>query len=250
MSSIKFPVTAACAAVTLLAAGPSFAQQNPFAGQTFLSSYAGLKEVPSKSGKDYIYIKPGVEAGLGKYKSVMIDQPEIFISPASPDKGAKPDDVKAISELIRSTFAASLKARGYQVVDKPGPETLFIRLAATDLQIAKKKKGFFSYTPVGLVVGAGSSAMKDFMEKHDVLDMSLQAESLDSVTNDVLGASVLKRGKGGVAAGGKAERLSFEQVVEDIDEGGQRIACRLDNSRKPVAQRVDCTDPAARAPKK
>jgi hypothetical protein len=234
----------------LLAAGPSFAQQDPFAGQTFLSSYAALKEIPSKSGKEYTYIKPGAEDGLGKYKSVMIDQPEIHISPASPAQGAKPDDVKAISEMIRSTMGESVKARGYQVVAQPGPGTLFVRLAATDLQIAKKKKGLFSYTPVGMVVGAGSSAMKDFMEKHDVLDISLQAEFLDSVSNEVLGASVLKRGKGGAAAGGKAERLSFEQVVKDIDEGGQRVACRLDNGRKPVAQRVDCTDPAARAPNK
>jgi hypothetical protein len=38
---------------------------------------------------------------LAKLDSVMIDQPEIFVSPDSKYKGLKPDDAKALADAIQ-----------------------------------------------------------------------------------------------------------------------------------------------------
>jgi len=99
-----------------------------------------------------------------------------------------------------------------------------------------------SYTPVGLVVDTGAKAMKDFTEKYDVLDLALQTEAHDSLTGDVLAASVLKRGK----SAGADKQLSFDVLVKAADALSERLACRLDNAHVAANQRIDCTDTAAR----
>lgn len=126
-------------------------------------------------------------------------------------------------------------------MDEPGPDTIYIRVGVTDLSI-KKKKGLLSYTPVGFVVSTGVNAVKDFMEKYDLLNMSLQAESSDSVSNELVGAIVIQRGKSTDAT----KPISFDALVAASNEYSERLACRLDNAHVPADQRIDCTDPATR----
>ncbi len=229
-------------AVALLAAAPAHSQESPWAGQTFLPDYSKLQPAPGKEGKDYIYVSPNVEALASKYTKVMLDQPEVFISADSPYKGAKPEDIAAIAAAIRSTAAAAFNERGYSVVDTPGPDTLYIRVGVTDLSIKKKKRGLLSYTPVGIVVSTGANALKDFMDKYDILDMSLQAESQDSVSGEQIGALVLQRGESADAT----RPISFDALMAASNEYSERLACRLDNTHVPADQRIDCTDPATR----
>jgi Protein of unknown function (DUF3313) len=212
------------------------------ANQTFLTDYSKLQPFPGKEGKDSLYIAPNVEQRTKAYTHVMVDAPEVFISPESPYKGAKPEDIAAISGLVRDAAAAALKERGYQIVDKPGANVIYVRMAVTDLQIHKKKRGLLAYTPAGFVVDTGLKAMKDFTEKYDVLDLALQTEMQDSLTGDVLAASVLQRGK----SAGADEQLSFDVLVKSADALGERLACRLDNAHVAADQRIDCTDTAAR----
>jgi hypothetical protein len=229
-------------AVALLAAAPAHSQESPWAGQTFLPDYSKLQPAPGTEGKDYIYINPKVDAIASKYTKVMLDQPEVFIGADSPYKGAKPEDIAAIAGAIRSTAVAAFQERGYAVVDAPGPDTLYIRVGVTDLSIKKKKRGLLSYTPVGIVVSAGANALKDFMDKYDILDMSLQAESQDSVSGEQIGALVLKRGK----SADTTKPISFDALMAASNEYSERLACRLDNTHVPADQRIDCTDPATR----
>ena len=239
LNRIRPTVLASCA-LALLCTVP--AQAMSWAGQSFLSDYSKLQPVEGKDGRAFIFIAPGVERLAKKYTSVMLDEPEVFISPESPYKGAKPDDIAAISGLVRSATAASLQERGYKIVDKPGADVLYIRLAVTDLQIAKKKRNLLAYTPVGFVVDAGVKALQEFMDKYDVLDLALQAEMQDSVSGDVIAAAVLQRGQ----SAGARKRIDFDVMVASADLLGDRLACRLDNSKVPAAQRIDCTDPVAR----
>lgn len=212
------------------------------ATKTFLTDYSKLQPFPGKDGKDLLYIAPNVEQRAKAYTHVMVDAPEVFISPESPYQGAKPQDLAAISGLVRDATVAALKERGYQIVDKPAANVLYVRTAITDLQIQQKKRGLMSYTPVGLVVDTGAKAMKDFTEKYDVLDLALQTEAQDSLTGDVLAASVLQRGK----SAGADKQLSFDVLVKAADALGERLACRLDNAHVAADQRIDCTDTAAR----
>ena len=212
------------------------------ANETFLADYSKLQPIPGRDGKDRLYIAPDVEQRAKAYTHVMVDAPEVFISAESPYKGAKPEDIAAVSGLVREAATTALKKRGYQIVDKPAANVIYVRMAVTDLQINKKKRGLMSYTPVGLVVDTGRKALQDFTEKYDVLDLALQTEMQDSLTGDVLAASVLQRGK---SAGGD-KQLSFDVLVTAADALGERLACRLDNAHVAASQRIDCTDTAAR----
>ena len=57
---------------------------------------------------------------MGKISKVMLDQPEVFLSPNSPYKGAQPADLAAIAGGGLQPTRTALKARGYKMVDKPG----------------------------------------------------------------------------------------------------------------------------------
>jgi uncharacterized protein DUF3313 len=213
----------------------------PWTGQTFLPNYKELKPVPTTGGgQDYIYMEPGLENQLGKYGSgVMVDQPEVFISPQSPYTGAKPADLESIAEFVREQFDKQLKARGYKIVAQKGPGVIFVRVAITDLQLQTKSRNILAYTPVGFVINAAVKAVQDFLQKMDILNLALQGEFLDGETGQELAAGVIARG-------GNGSKMSYDDFEALIDEYGARFACRLDNGRVPEAQRIDCTNPAAR----
>ena len=56
----------------------------PWADDGFLTDYSKLQPIPDKEGKDFAYVAPKTFEVVGKYASVMLDQPEVFISPDSP----------------------------------------------------------------------------------------------------------------------------------------------------------------------
>ncbi|MGI9318435.1 MAG: hypothetical protein ACR2QW_13985, partial [bacterium] len=105
------------------------------------------------------------------------------------------------------------------------------------------KRGVLGYTPVGAVAKLGSDAVKDVMEKVDVIEAAIQIELRDSVSQDTLGAIVIKRGaRKNKKAGQKLTRYDFEEFSFQLEIYGSRLACRLDNTRVSDAQRVNCLD--------
>jgi hypothetical protein len=221
------------------------AQEDRWKSQTFLSDYSLLKPVQSKGRQDFMYTAPGSQNKVGMFDSVMVDQPEISMSAASPYGSAKPDDLKAISEFMRSAIVARLKAHGYEVVDKAGERVLYLRVAMTDVQLKKKKRGVLAYTPVGAVVHELKGAVQNFMKNVDIIDMSGQAEVTASQTGEVLGAMATLRSAEGTATG-KPERMTFDEFKSHVEDYSDLLACRLENGKRPPEQRVDCTDPAVR----
>lgn len=230
----------ALGACVLALQGPALAQD--WSRETFLSDYSKLQPVKGKETTDFAYVIPDVEKIGARYDSVMLDQPEIFIAADSPYKGAKPADAAAIAQLIRQTATAALQQRGYAIVDAPKQNVLYARIAVTELQIHKKDRGILAYTPVGFVVDAGVKALQGFMDKYDILNMSIQVELRDSATQQVLAEAVLRSGK---QAGAK-HPVSFDTMVTTVDDLAARLACRLDNGHVAPEQRIDCFDPAAR----
>ncbi|MCC7258075.1 MAG: DUF3313 domain-containing protein [Gammaproteobacteria bacterium] len=209
--------------------------------KNFLTDYTKLQAKATDKGTDRMYMAPGVLERLAKYDGVMVDQPEILISPESDYKGAKPEDLAAIAGMMREGLSARLSAGGYNVVQAPGPGVIYVRLALTDLQLKKKKRGVLAYTPIGLVVKAGTDALKDMMDKYDVMNMVIQAELTDSQSNEMLAALVAERG-----GGEKPVRMDFDQLDAQMKDFGSRLRCRLDNARVPASQQIDCLDPQAR----
>jgi len=194
-----------------------------------------------EGGIDLVYKPPGLYERLVNYDKIMVDQPEIWIDPDSKYRGTKPDNIKAIADLMRENLTAKVIDRGYEVVDEPGPDVLYIRVALTDLYLKKKRRGVLGYTPVGAVAKLGVDAIRDMMKKIDIIEMAIQVEFQDSVTEEVIGAIIIKRGaRKNKETGQKLTRYDFKFLRLEMQYYSARLACSLDNARAPEAQQVDC----------
>jgi hypothetical protein len=227
----------------LLIAGGARAEA-PAYEQNFLSDYSQLAGFETAKGWEFAYAAPGAFERLVNYTGVMVDQAEVHISPDSPYRGAKPDDLKAVSELMRDGLAGRLLRGGYNVVEAPAPGIIYLRMALTDLSLKKKKRGLLAYTPVGAVVKAGSDLVREMMDKYDILGMAIQGELVDSQTGEVLLAIVSVQGD----PAGK-ERIDFDELELTMQDYGSRLRCRLDAAKRGEAKAVDCRDPANWAPR-
>jgi hypothetical protein len=233
----------------LLCLPAAFAAEGTFpVEEGFLS--VGLDQLTyvreEEGGIDLIYKPPGFYEQLANYDKIMIDQPEIWIDPDSKYRGTKPDNITAIADLMRENLTAKVIDRGYEVVDEPGPDVLYIRVALTDLYLKKKRRGVLGYTPVGAVAKLGADAIRDMMKKIDIIEIAIQLEFQDSVTEEVLGAIIIKRGaRKNKETGQKLTRYDFKFLRLEMQYYSARLACSLDNARAPGAQQVDCEKPAA-----
>lgn len=229
------------AAVTLsLVSGMAIADSG------FLSDYSKLKPVKSATGDELVYVAPGAYERAVRYASVMVDQPEILFSAESEYRGMKPEDILELASIMRSVAKERLEERGrYKVVEQPGPDVLFVRMALTELYLKKKKRGVLAYTPIGAVAKLGTDALKETLSRIDIIEMTFEAELVDSTSMDVLSAIVVPSGAR-KAEGQKEERMDMKEFQTQIHEYASRLSCQLDNAKLPQAQRIDCTDPKAR----
>ncbi len=214
--------------------------------QSFLDDYSKLQPRSAGEVSDLFYGAPGLFTKISGYVGIALDQPEILVSPESPYKGGKPEDMAQLAEHMRTALAEQLTKGGYNIVNAAGPGIIYVRLALTDLEMKKKKRGLLSYTPVGAVVKAGSDAMKEALDKVDITRMTLQAELLDGASGELLAALVVARD---TPAGEKEVRIEFEELTALLGEYGARMRCGLDNARVAPEQQINCLDPAARAVK-
>ena len=201
----------------------------------FLTDYSKLK--PLAGSETMMYAAPNAYTDLKNYKAVMIDQPELVIADDSKYKGIKPDDAKAIADALRAKMSDTVTKNGKMfLVDKPGPGVLYVRMAASNIHLKKKKRGLLGYTPAGFVVGSAVSAGQEMEAKVILQDMNLEIEVQDSETQKVLAAMVDKIHPGAKAKAG--ESWSKEHTV--MDYWANRFHCRLENSRKPESEWQNC----------
>ena len=195
-------------------------------------------------GVDLKYIGPNAYEALAQYKKIMVDQPEIWLDQDSDYRGVKPDDQKALADLVRDTLIRKAENNGYEIVEAPGPDVLYMRVALTDLFLKKKKRGILGYTPIGAVVKLGADAAREMMEKVDIIELALQVEFQDSQTQEVLAAIVVKRGaRKDKKTDQKRVRIDFDEFNSILQEYSARLVCRLENAKLPDGQSaVDCLD--------
>lgn len=123
-----------------------------------------------------IWQKPDLDRSA--YKRVMIEPVTIFISPDSEYQGLDADALKQLAAKFQETVTRTLEPE-IPTVDERGPGVAYVRAALTNVKLAKKKRGLLSYTPVGLVVTAATSAGGANISLKDAV---LEVEMLDSVT--------------------------------------------------------------------
>ena len=202
----------------------------------FLSDYSKLQS-GKDSSFDELYASQAAIASGPRYTAVMVDQAEIFLDPNSKYKGIKPDDMKAIADAFRETVIEELKS-GYTIVNMPAKNVLYVRFAIADLMLQKKKRPILAYIPVGAVVYGVKKLASETTSKLDVTNIKIEGEVLDSLTNEQLGAAVMRRGISSSAGG--EHSVSWEDLDNLFTVAGKRLRCRLDNAPLPEAQRKPC----------
>lgn len=213
----------------------------------FLSlSYEEMRVESRDKGFDLVYIAPGAFERVGNYEAVMIDQPEVWIDRNSDYPGTKADYLKAIVDVVRDKLAGALIRGGHDVVEAPGPNVAFMRVALTDLYLKKKPgKETRGYTSIGSE--SPQKMMRNMLKYFDVVEMALQLEVVDLDTEELLGAIVIKRGERGKNGGEYDQRLDFGEFLDVVEEYAARVRCRFDNGKLPKEQWVDCLAPPAQA---
>jgi len=205
----------------------------------FLSDYSQL-QFSGEHGDALLYVADGAVEALTQYDSVMIDQPELFISADSKYKGMKPDTMTTLGEALRAAITEGVQDH-YDVVGSPGDNVLYVRMAATKLYVKKAKRGLLSYTPVGAVATAVKNAGSEFLDKNTLVELTLEAEVQDSTTGETLVAMVIQRGQRKDKAQDLKEAPATWEELRDITVAlGARLGCRLDNARIAEDQRSNC----------
>lgn len=158
----------------------------------FLSDYSRLEPAPDKSGAE-VFVKPGFN--LKNYDKVLMDRVIIWYKDDAEYKGIDPTELKALTDYFHEAVVKQL-GTDYPVVNEPGPGVLRIRAAITELVPTKRLASVVvlvvPYATVADLAsgvftkgGAGSSPY--------IGDAAIEAEFLDSVTNEQLGAYVERR---------------------------------------------------------
>lgn len=182
----------------------------------FLSNYKQMDGGYGTADAVSAYVKPG--ADLKKYDSVIIDPVTTVVS--SPGIDSKVTDQLAayLGDALRAQVGHELK-----IVSVPGPSTLRVRTALTDV-IEGQKSG----TPVTIVhTGAratltgnlGSAEVAEFISK-----VSFEGEVLDSVSGERLLANIDHR------IGSKREAsatTSWASVRSAVNMGVERLNKRF-----------------------
>jgi hypothetical protein len=191
----------------------------------FIENYPAFEADKDRKGA-MVYRKAGVD--LKKYTKIMIDPVEIWISPKSKYKGVKPDQLKILADAFYQVVVEELEP-AYPVVSKPGPDVLGVRLAITNVYMTKKKRGLLGYTPIGFAV---STTMKALGDNTSLQEAVIEAELLDSQTNERLGVLIDQQSKtakekssfGAVKKG----KTSWDEIQETLKFYAKRFRGRMD----------------------
>jgi hypothetical protein len=163
----------------------------------------------------------------------MIDQPEFLVADDSKYTGLKPDEIKLIVDTLRQAFMKKFERSSYRLVSTPGPTTLYLRTGITEVGLKKKRKRLVQFTPIGLAATLATAPLRDVMDKLQLQRFTIEAELLDSATEERL-ARFADRSREDKAAD------SWDSVLKDLHVASDRMVCRLENARLAADARSDC----------
>jgi hypothetical protein len=186
----------------------------------FLSNYKQLDAGYGTADAVSAYVKPGVD--FKRYDSVMIDPVTTVVAASGISAQVKDQLAAYLSGSLRSQTPSTLR-----VVTSPGPTTIRVRTALTDV-IEGSETGLAVTTvhagPSATLSGKlGSAELAAFISK-----VSFEGEILDSVTGERLSALSDHR------IGAKREAsasTSWEAVRSAANQGAVRLWKRFSDAR-------------------
>lgn len=157
----------------------------------FLTTYPKFEPGPEGGAKE-VYLKEGVN--FKKYNKVMMEKVVFYLSHDAEYKGIDPDDLKKLADAFHEAVTEALGS-AYPLVDTLGPDVMRIRLAITNMEPSKPGLNLVVTAMPG---GFGVKALKQVATgSHSFIgDTSMEAEILDSLTNERIAAVIDSREKG------------------------------------------------------
>ena len=192
-----------------------FLQQSLAGASEFIDNMPELTQDADRPGA-MIWEKPGVNRAA--YTRVMIEPITIFISPDSEYKGLDPNELKMLANEFVETMTKTLEPE-VPVVNQTGAGVLYVRAALTNVKVAKKKRGLFGYTPIGLIAGAVKGSEDDLGVS--IKDAQLEIETYDPVTNERIGVLIDKAPKDA------GEKMSWDSISKTFVFYAERFKGRL-----------------------
>lgn len=180
---------------------------SPRSHSGFLGDYSKLQPSAKVDGA-MSYVNPGFD--LSKYDKFIIDPIGVNFAPDASGASVDPKTLNDMAQYLRAKLIEDL-SRNYQVVDKPGPDTLRLRVAITDL---KKANPIFNVHPATKLSGVGLGAA------------SIEAEGRDASTDEQMFAFIHTR---------SGDRMT---LVEGLQEWGHAKQA-MDFWSKTLVDRVD-----------
>lgn len=204
----------------------------------FFEDYSRL-EPTDASGLSYMYARPEWEQIVSEARTLVIPQPEIFLAADSKYKGIKPDNMKELADLLRSSVFVAL-ADAYQIADNPGPDTLVLRIAVTNMNLKKKPRmPVVGWLPPAYIAGSAKRKwLNDFADNMLLTEAVIEMEIVNGETGEILGQLLAELGDRRAAEGFS----SWEELQAATMLAGRRLRCRLDNAKFEPEMRVNCLE--------
>ncbi|MBV5328272.1 MAG: DUF3313 domain-containing protein [Chlorobium sp.] len=210
------------AIITMIVAGCAASGMKDVTKTGFLGDYSQLK--PGRDDQAaLVYIKPGTQ--IKPNTKLMFDRITVVLSDQAAYKAVDPAVLKELTDYYQSAIFKALKG-GYEIVDKPGPDVLRVRVAITELKPAKPLANTMStIIPVGIVVSGATKATTG--DNLGTGEAGTEVELIDSVTGERIAAAVDRR------QGGKGVfRGEWEDTKDAFDYWAQTFRKRLDEMQK------------------
>ena len=188
----------------------------------FLGDYAQLKP-GSDDRAALIYVNPDID--FKPYTKLMFERVSVFLSHTSESREIDPTILKELTDFYQNALLEAVKD-GYEVVDQPGPDVLWVRVAITDVVPSNPTSNTLSsIIPIGMVVAGATKAVSD--ANLGTGEAATEMEVLDSMTKERLAAAVDRRQGGKSAFRGK-----WEDTKRAFEYWAKRFRDRLDGLRE------------------
>jgi Protein of unknown function (DUF3313) len=200
-----------------------------------LSGFLGDYTMLQKGGEGEALLNyKNPEAEWASYDKIMIDKVVILRNLAEGQEKVPQEDFQRIADNFY-TFLYVALAKDYSIVYSPGPNTLRVQVALTDVEkSAPVLDTITGVLPPGLVISKG----KEFITGKPAFvgEVSAEAKMTDSRSGELLAAGV-DRKVGGKSLKGSTE--SWDDANESLDLWSKLIAYRLCQWRDGAG----CVDP-------
>ena len=175
-------------------------------GNGFLSDYSKLEKNPRYAGSR-IYANP--VAPIKNYSRFIVNPVQVRLSSIGTQRHSDPDKLQEISQYAHQQFVSALQSGGYEVVTSPGPGTLILRSALTEV------------APSGL-------KSKSYLMNISLGGASIEAEFVDALSGEVV-VAVMESQRGKKISTGSNDYKNAKNV---IDRWAARLVQRLNEEHE------------------